>query len=123
MERTMAKVAYNRCFGGFSFSREAVLLARELSANPTWGGCVLKGEKWPDGANTANDDYGHIDSDIPRHDPVLVQVIERLGDAANGMCAKLAIAELPSGTAYRIDEYDGRETVETNDSYEWTIAP
>lgn len=119
----MAKIAYNRCFGGFSLSREAVLLARELSGNPTWGGCVLKGEKWSDSDKLANDDYGHIDSDIPRHDPILVQVIEKLGDKANGMCAKLALFQLIPGTAYRIDEYDGRESVETNDSYEWTIAP
>ena len=58
--------------------------------------------------------------DVSRHDPVLVQVVEELGDKANGMCAKLAIAQV-SGP-YRIDEYDGFESVETPGSYDW-ITP
>jgi hypothetical protein len=52
----------------------------------------------------------------------LVQVVEELGDKANGRCAKLRIAEVPAGTLYRIDEYDGFESVETKDSYEWNVA-
>jgi hypothetical protein len=67
-------------------------------------------------------DYGHIEG-VARHDPILAEIVERLGDQANGMCAKLRIKEIPSGTPYRIDEYDGSESVETNDTYEWTIAP
>jgi hypothetical protein len=60
------------------------------------------------------------DRSVSRHDPILVQVVEELGDKANGMCAKLAIAEVFG--PYRIDEYDGFESVETPDSYDW-IAP
>ena len=33
----MNKVVYNACYGGFSLSREAVILARELSGDPEWG--------------------------------------------------------------------------------------
>ncbi len=118
----MAKVVFNRCFGGFSLIREAVLLARELSGNPKWGGATIVGDIYDDGKSCSRD-YGYI-HDIPRHDPVLVEVVERLGsERASGRLAELAIAELPSGTAYRIDEYDGRETVETKDSYDWIIAP
>ena len=60
------------------------------------------------------------DNGVDRHDPILVQVVEELGDKANGMCAQLAIEEV-SGS-YRIDEYDGFESVETPESYEW-ITP
>lgn len=104
----MAKIVYNACFGGFSLSAEAVRLAREISGNPKWG--------------DADEKYGFIEG-IERHDPVLVQVVETLGPAANGSCASLRIEELSSGTLYRIDEYDGAESVCTNDSYEWTVAP
>lgn len=62
------------------------------------------------------------DDKIERDDPALVQVVEELGEAANGDCACLEIEEVPSGTQYRIDNYDGRETVETRDSYDWKIA-
>jgi len=34
----------------------------------------------------------------------------------------LQIRELPEGTLYRIDEYDGRETVMTQDEYTWRVA-
>ena len=57
--------------------------------------------------------------DAVRHDPALVQVVEELKDKANGMCAKLRIDEV-SGP-YRIDEYDGYESVETPGSYDWII--
>jgi hypothetical protein len=38
------------------------------------------------------------------------------------MSAALRIAELPAGTLYRIDEYDGSETVMTQDDYNWSVA-
>lgn len=117
----MTKIVYNACFGGFSLSRAAVLRAREISGNPAWGGPCIKGDIY--GCGTQVDrDYGHIDG-VSRHDQHLVAVVEELGDAAGGDCAKLRIENVPSGTAYRIDEYDGRETVNTNESYDWTIAP
>jgi hypothetical protein len=62
------------------------------------------------------------DRDIERTDPILVQVVEELGDKANGMCAELRITEVRAGTRYRIDEYDGNESVMTQDSYKWSVA-
>jgi hypothetical protein len=58
--------------------------------------------------------------DVDRHDPVLVQVVEELGEKAGGNYAELAIAEVDG--PYRIDEYDGYESVKTADSYDW-ITP
>jgi hypothetical protein len=46
-----------------------------------------------------------------RHNPLLVQVVEELGTAANGSHAKLKVVEIPDGTRYEIDEYDGMEHV------------
>ena len=62
------------------------------------------------------------DRDIERDDPVLAQVVEELGDDAGVGGADLSIAELPAGTLYRIDEYDGMESVMTQDDYEWKVA-
>lgn len=46
-----------------------------------------------------------------RADPLLVQVVEELGEKANGKCAELRIVEIPDGVGWEIDEYDGIETV------------
>lgn len=141
----MTKIAYNRCFGGFGLSHTAVLRFAELKGiklysfvsdysdgkrgdykpytteegrSPTIHYCTT-----PEFSNESYwSEYDAIRNGS-RHDPDLIKVIEELGPKANGDCAQLAIAELPSGTLYRIDEYDGRESVETNSSYEWTVAP
>jgi len=114
----MTKIAINQCHGGFSLSREAVLLARKLSNNPRWGGIVLKGEAYPDGTYSTIDFGAHHvnESLVPRTDPILIRVIEDLGKAANGRYAELAIAMLPEGTRYRIDEYDGYESLITSEN-------
>jgi hypothetical protein len=108
----MTKIVYNGCFGGFNLSTEAVKLARKISGDPKWGDCALKGEFYSDGS-LCTVEY-NSPRDLPRHDDTLVRVVEELGDRANGDCARLKIADIPSGTFYRIDEYAGNESVETN---------
>lgn len=49
--------------------------------------------------------------DFDRADPELVRVVEELGDAANGKHAKLRVVEIPDGTDYEIDDYDGMESI------------
>lgn len=121
------KIVYNACYGGFSLSREAVLLARKISGDPEWGGPCIKGDFYkaygadPNNRKQVESDYGYI-RDIERYDPVLVQVVEKLGKKASGECASLAIENVPKGSAYRIDEYDGYESVMTVDNYDWKIA-
>lgn len=117
----LIKVAYNTSYGGFSLSRDAVLMARKLSGNPRWGGAYVKGDLFGGELIVCKTDYGHIYK-ILRHDRVLVRVIEELGMAANGPQARLAIRELPSGTAYFIDEYNGREQIVTAEEFKWFIA-
>lgn len=62
------------------------------------------------------------DNGFLRDDPYLVRVVEELGEAANGRCAKLEIRDIPDGSKYRIDEYDGNERVMLQDEYEWSVA-
>lgn len=88
------KIAYNTCYGGFSLSEKAKMLYRELTG-------------------MKEDDYLDVD-DIPRHDPVLISVIETLGSEANGPYAQIAIRPINT-SAYRISEYDGVEKVITID--------
>lgn len=61
-----------------------------------------------------NAEYDKIKLDCrpdDRADPLLVQVVEELGAAANGSCASLKVVEIPDGTDWEIDEYDGMESV------------
>ena len=85
----MAKVVYNNCFGGFSISDKAIEYLRE---------------------HGISEEYCTTYTDIPRHDPTFIKCIEELGSFANGRCAKLNIYETV-GNIYRIDEYDGLESV------------
>lgn len=78
----MAKVVYNRRFGGFGLSRKA--------------------QDWLRARGVEN--Y----QELPRHDPRLVQCVETLGAQANDESSKLAVVEAGS---YWIDDHDGYETV------------
>ena len=146
----MTKIVYNACYGGFSLSDAAVLRYAEIKGvtlypeeEPRSGGLVthwtvpkgerekhmLQGKAWDAStmeqriaSNAYYSDHVIYSLDLKRDDPVLVQVVEEMGEAANGMCAKLRIAELPTGTAYRISGYDGFEGIETNDSIDWSVA-
>lgn len=53
-----------------------------------------------------------------RTDPILIQVVEELGEKANSSFSHLKIDEF-SGNKYRICEYDGLEYIETPDSIHW----
>jgi hypothetical protein len=46
-----------------------------------------------------------------RADPDLVQVVEELGEAANGFGAELDVVEVPDGVDWEIAEYDGMEHI------------
>ena len=113
----MGKVVYNSCYGTFSLSYKAkermVELGYEMELNPNYD---PTSEEWYN--RTVK--YKTCESTIPRHDPILVQVVEELGDKANGECAKLAIEEVDG--LYRIDEHDGNESVVTPDGYDWQYA-
>ncbi len=53
-----------------------------------------------------------------REHPLLVRVVEELGAEANGSCANLIVVDIPDGTDYEIDDYDGIETIrETHNTW------
>ena len=118
----MTKIVYNACYGGFGLSAAAMKRYAEIKgwqylapdSTSSWDvGWVLDDE---------GKQHSQYDLDANRADRALVQVVEELGDAANGFAANLRIYELPAGTKYRIDEYDGQESVCTIDDYYWSIA-
>jgi len=86
------ELVINNCYGGFSLSEAGITRYLEL-----------KGMEWPNA--------GFYDRDIPRDDPILIQVFKELGDAANGFAADLKIVEIPDGVDWEIEEYDGNEWV------------
>ena len=140
----MTKVVFNDCYGGFGLSKDACRRYWELQGKEVWiedgdfSGSftvwlvppeerVKQPKNWHsmtmDECREYNEKYSKqtwYNRDVDRHDPILVQVVEELGAKANGMCASLAIAEIQN--SYRIDEYDGSESVATPDGYDW-ITP
>lgn len=90
------KIAINVCVGGFSLSK----MATEKLA--------LLGNK---------DAQEHIDiykdksrwfsfRDIERNDPLLIRVLEDMGEAANGTCAEIKIVEIPDGVLWEVCSQD-----------------
>lgn len=46
-----------------------------------------------------------------RADKDLIEVVESLGEKADGFCASLKVVEIPDGIDWGIDEYDGLEKI------------
>lgn len=88
------RVVYNADWGGYGLSDDAIQWLKE------------HGLEFED------------ENDIPRHNKLLVQCVRELGRKANGEYSDLDICVL-SGNRYRIDEYDGRETVVEPIDEEW----
>lgn len=84
------KIVINTVYGGFSLSEQAL-------------------EKYFARKNILDEDF-YADM-IPRDDPVLVEIVEELGPAANGSHAELKIVEVPDEVNWFIDNYDGIEWV------------
>lgn len=94
------EVMYNACYGGFNFSE---LVVEEYYKAK--GILDFKDKKLPRSLHR-----------IDRADPVMIEVVKRLGDKASGLCAKIKLIEVPRKFAahYRLVEYDGYEGVEVD---------
>ena len=85
----MKKFVINNCFGGFELSDEA---------NKMLNGFTV-------------DQYGYNDYSM-RSDSDLIEVVEKLGDKANGTYSELKVVEVPDNiTDWMITDYDGLETL------------
>jgi hypothetical protein len=110
----MTKLVINTNYGGFGLSEVAIKRAQEISNDPNWGGVRFTGNRLYD---------EHITLAVPRTDPILVQVVEELGRQASGKYSTLEVVDVPPGSKYRIQEYDGMEWIEYPEDIEWAIAP
>lgn len=134
----MKKVILNKCYGGFDVSKEAYLLyAKKKGLNLyIYEGEFIKNskdfiyKKITDDNNSIfvnyfTKDFGDISKisneefekyclylkDGHREDPILIEVVEELGEKASGRYGNLKIVEIPDDLDYVIDEYDGIETL------------
>ena len=132
------KVVINKCFGGFGLSHEAALRYFEIKGITVypeqdqgywkfWTYWLVKPEDRIESKegesfyamsiedrrayNAAHSAQTVSLHEIERNDPVLVQVVEELGDKANGNYAELKVVEIPDDVEYFIEEYDGLEHI------------
>ena len=90
----MRKVVINNCYGGFGLSPTAV-------------------KAWIDrkGVDAEAYDPYSLDGGISRDDPVLVQIVEEMGQDAAGKHAVLKIVHIPDDVDWMVCGYDGAEWV------------
>lgn len=128
------KLVINKCFGGFGLSNAAYERLIELGVpvrayieqkrenglylpEPLNDGEVIfdrrmgKGDLFDALTQLTGTYYWDTWLSDNRSHPLLVQVVEELGDKANGRCAKLGVVGIPDDTEYTIEEYDGNEHV------------
>lgn len=84
------KVIINTDFGGFGLSDKALALYEERTGH--------KIAKYASGT-----EY--------REDPVMISIVEELGEEANNKYSDLEVVEIPDGYNYDIDYYDGLEHI------------
>jgi hypothetical protein len=123
------KVVINKCFGGFSLSREAILELDRLGCPhvkrvPLSQFAQFKMAKgsMEEAKRLAEELFGFpvVGDEVieqshrgrERACPVLVEVVERLGDRANTKYSELKVVEVPADVEWEIEEYDGVEAVE-----------
>ena len=142
------KLVINSCYGGFGLSPKAIKRYLELKGKKAYfykqdfGWLSGDSEYYRiDDVDNLNElfiyctteDQGKVINDFPdntfhsgeikRNDRHLVQVVEELGVEASGKCSKLTIVEIENGRWYKIDEYDGYESIEYRDiDDEWELA-
>jgi hypothetical protein len=125
------KLVVNKCYGGYGLSPKALLALHKLGSRAVIAQTPLEfyGKDWEkeleidketnesvNGYITISED-GLIISDESRYStelrslPELIQIVEQLGDEANGSSAKLKVIEIPDGIEIEIEYYDGMEIV------------
>lgn len=135
------KVVINECYGGFGLSKEACQRYFDLKGQQVWIEEdkrfsaldmftvwlvspeerleIKEGEAYHKMSRDERIDYNwkysqqtwYRDNNLTRNDPILVQVVEEMGDKAWGRYAKLAIVEIPDDVQWIIEENDGMEWV------------
>jgi len=126
----MIKLVINVCFGGFGISDLALERYAEIkgikiyksSKEAVFGYSyyLCPEEEYlqiEEEDKNSSDPYSrskHLDLayyNFERTDPILIQVVEELGEASFGDYSELRVIEIPNGVPYAIEEYDGNEHV------------
>lgn len=144
------KLVINNCYGGFGISPKGLKRYLELKGKEAY---FYKQTPYMfvhegiferiDNIESINDfglfiycttcDQGKVISDYPediiysgeieRNDPALVQTVEELGREASSTYSNLVVIEIENGRWYKIDEYDGYESIQYRDiDDEWMLA-
>ena len=126
------KTLINTCYGSYSLSHEAMLRYAELKGIAVYPENSLGGlyTYWlvPESERVDQSNWLSMSKEEQkasnklyeeqtlcssgfRTDPTMIQVVEELGDKANGRFAELKVIEIPAGVAYTIEEYGGMEHI------------
>ena len=121
------KICINTCYGGFGLSEKGIDRYAELAGIKLYKEDDRFGRKnyfvepeefhkvhqedRKNGNYTESNRLFFSDYDIERTDPILIQVVEELGEESWGEYAELKIVEIPDDLEYEIDDYDGRESI------------
>lgn len=129
------KIVVNRCYGGFGLSLKAVIeyakrknikLYAYIDDTKDYNKYIRINEEVDDQnyfcvhyytkeinneKDLEEDDIYFSERDIERNDPVLIAIVEEMGEKANGSCANLQVVDIPNDVEWYIDDYDGHETI------------
>ena len=94
------KIAYNKELGGFALSYEVIKYLQQKGIDVDDNGFMNE---------------GHIDNVIKRHDPLLIEALEKYPDDDIGIFET-------NCDRYYIEEYDGSEIVWTPENIPWIIV-
>ena len=106
----MKKIVLNRSYGKFSVSHKAFLRLRELGQQHALQESD-PGAYWPQAATPREPSLNQCGQIIARDDLKLVQVVEELGEAANGHGADLRVVAIPDDIRWEISAVDGIEHI------------
>lgn len=138
------KYVINKCFGGFGLSEKAlrrlyelgckeiatpvaeyygkgwekdVAIALERNANKELS--IFKTVLADDNTVVLSESFSTYASDPlkGRAHPLLVQVVEELGEESWGWASHLTVVDVPEGIDVEITEYDGQESIRERSTY------
>ena len=126
----MQKVVINVCFGGFGISDLAIERYAEIKEIKIYKSSerAIFGYRYylcpeEEYLQIQEEDRGSLNPysrtnklhfsyyDLERTDPILVQIVEELGEASYGVYSELRIVEVPDDVSYLIEDYDGNERI------------
>jgi len=107
------KIVINTSYGGFGISFDGAERMAEL-------GCSVAERKLKEYDEQDGDDWTWHGTEIHRHDPILVAVVEDIEEEASDYLADLKVVEIDSDRYY-VENYDGLESVVTPKNVPWII--